>query len=70
MTPIQPAQGSKWLHKATGTIYEFICIARMEWNPAINTVVYKDDTYTWVRPADEFFDGRFEEIQVAGGEIE
>jgi hypothetical protein len=53
-----------WRHKKTGGLYEALTSARMESDgiDGKRYVVYRGlkDGYTWIRPADEFFDGRFE----------
>lgn len=55
-----------WRHKATKGLYEIITSARMEVEGVYGTkqIVYRSldpkDRRTWIRPAAEFFDGRFE----------
>jgi hypothetical protein len=59
---------SRWRHKKRGTEYTFLTIAEMQCSsdPKFDhteVVVYQgDDGHLWVRPKDEFFDGRFEAI--------
>ncbi len=54
--------GTRWRHRKGGT-YAVVAVARMEANlyPA---VVYKSerDGLVWVRPLEEFEDGRFVQI--------
>jgi hypothetical protein len=60
---------STWRHKKRGTQYELVGLAMLQTsntgglNDNHPMVVYRDQAGTlWVRPEDEFFDGRFEEI--------
>lgn len=55
----QRATGQKWQHVKSGGVYEVITEARME-STGEAVVVYRSATGgVWVRPADEFHDGRF-----------
>ncbi len=50
-------------HKKTGGIYEVICNATRESDGALMVVYRNTETGDrWVRPADEFGDGRFERV--------
>ncbi len=68
---IQPddlAIGAHYRHKKTGGTYQLVMFAKIEatLTPA---VVYaarsKDGLQCWVRPVDEFCDGRFEAVEMA-----
>lgn len=51
-----------WTHKKTGGKYALMHIAFME-KTLEKVVVYTKlgyDNHVWIRPYDEFFDGRFE----------
>ncbi len=52
-----------YLHKKTGRLYEVLCNATRE-SDGVLMVVYKSIATgdRWVRPADEFNDGRFERV--------
>lgn len=58
-----------FLHKNSGNLYEFLHIALDE-NSLVSNVVYRDiDTgIIWIRPINEFFDGRFEVVYRRKGE--
>lgn len=54
-------------HKKRGTTYEIIGFGTMQIINSLDgtkVVIYKDvdNGSLWVRPEDEFFDGRFEEV--------
>lgn len=53
----------RYKHKKTGGIYSVICNANIEKTGEL-VVVYQNEKTgeRWVRPADEFNDGRFERI--------
>ena len=57
--------GTLWKHSKSEALYQFLHEARQEVDLS-HVVVYKSlDTSTiWVRPRSEFFDGRFEHIQI------
>lgn len=50
-------------HKKTGGVYAVVCNATRE-SDGVPLVVYRnlDTGALWVRPADEFHDGRFERV--------
>lgn len=52
-----------FLHEKSGNVYEFLHIAINE-KSLVSNVVYRDidNGIIWIRPVDEFFDGRFEEV--------
>lgn len=61
--------GTRWLHKKRGTKYIISAQAKMQCSSNLdldymNVIVYvsMDSSDCWVRPAAEFFDGRFERI--------
>lgn len=61
------ARGEKWRHKKRGTTYEMIGTAEVQVTDCILeghfVVVYRaEDGKLWVRPTEEFYDGRFERI--------
>ena len=55
----------KWLHKKSGKIYWIDYVGYNESNlePMIIYRGTKGDGLIWVRPANEFFDGRFELVE-------
>ena len=57
-----------YLHKKSGGLYEVICNATNESNKEL-MVVYRNmiTGERWVRPADEFNDGRFTRVQDTSG---
>jgi hypothetical protein len=59
----EAAEPDLWKHVKTGRTYRVLMRARMEVDQT-DVVVYRQesdaDVYTWVRPASEFNDGRFE----------
>jgi hypothetical protein len=54
---------SIYLHKKSGRLYEVLCNANREADGVL-MVVYRNVATgdRWVRPADEFNDGRFERV--------
>lgn len=54
----------RYQHVKRGTTYEVISIGEDENNRGVNLVLYRgeDDGKIWVRPAEQFFDGRFVEL--------
>lgn len=54
----------RYRHKKRGGTYEVISVGEDENNRGKSLIVYRgeDDGKIWVRPADQFFDGRFEEL--------
>lgn len=61
--------GSKWRHRKRGTTYHVIGSAKLQaadvggMSDNETMIVYRgEDGQLWVRPADEFDDGRFEAI--------
>lgn len=64
--------GTKWRHKKRGSEYTIIAIAQGQCSSESigmylgieneEFVVYQNNHGTWVRPIDEFLDGRFEEV--------
>lgn len=55
---------SIWQHKTRGTKYRIVCLGKLEHN-LDQMVVYQDinDNEVWIRPVNEFFDGRFIELK-------
>jgi hypothetical protein len=60
----------RYRHVKRGTTYEVIAQGEDENNRGTRVVVYRgeDDGKIWVRPAAQFFDGRFEELPPAPNE--
>jgi len=54
----------RYRHVKRGSTYEIISVGEDENNRGTQLVVYRgeDDGKIWVRPADQFFDGRFEQL--------
>lgn len=57
-----PVIGTVYRHVKRGTLYNFLMFAEDEGKRGHTLVVYRgvDDGKVWVRPASQFFDGRFE----------
>ena len=58
-----------FLHTKSGNMYEVLHIAVDE-KSLVSNVVYRDvdNGLIWIRPVDEFFDGRFKEVYRRKGE--
>lgn len=58
-----------FLHKKSGNVYEVLHIAIDE-KSLVSNVVYRDidNGLIWIRPVDEFFDGRFTIVYLRKGE--
>jgi len=54
----------RFRHRKRGTVYQVISIGEDENRRGTEVVVYRgeDDGKIWVRPSEQFFDGRFEEL--------
>lgn len=50
--------GSTWVHKKTGGVYTVLETGRIEHNLE-EVVIYRGSSGVWVRPFEEFIDGRF-----------
>jgi hypothetical protein len=65
-----------WRHVKTGGVYEIVgeCIIEATNKPAVlyRSVIPAPGRSVWARPKDEFFDGRFEKVDLreAGGKYE
>lgn len=62
---------SIWRHKKTGGLYQVVTRAKIE-ATMTDAIVYRslDHGEHWVRPEAEFYDGRFEEVQVVAAPAE
>ncbi|GLK74581.1 DUF1653 domain-containing protein [Ancylobacter dichloromethanicus] len=63
----QAAKGTVFRHRKRGSTYTVVASATLQTNSPISddasVVIYQsEDGKLWVRPVDEFFDGRFEEL--------
>lgn len=62
-----------WKHKKRGTTYDLYGIGTLQTDKPLSdnhtVVVYvsRTDGKVWVRPIDEFYDGRFEEVSLPSG---
>lgn len=68
LNPDDLAIGAHYRHKKTGGKYQLIMFATIEatMTPAvIYSARSKGEVHNWVRPLDEFCDGRFEEVDMA-----
>jgi nucleotide-binding universal stress UspA family protein len=66
-----------WRHKKRGTLYAQLGSANLQSsagpvldNDEVVAYIGLDDGRMWVRPTDEFLDGRFEAVPDDGGEFE
>jgi hypothetical protein len=55
-----------WRHKKSGGLYKIVSRDAFLENSMVKAVVYESlwDGQVWVRPASEFFDGRFQCLNV------
>lgn len=68
MNPDNLAIGAYYKHKKTGGTYQLLMFATIEatMTPAVIYGARKgNDVFRWVRPTDEFCDGRFEPVDMA-----
>lgn len=68
LNPDDLAIGAHYRHKKTGGTYQFLMFATIEatMTPAVVYAARKDGVrQCWVRPVDEFCDGRFEPVDMA-----
>lgn len=61
------SRGRRYRHVKRGSTYEVLTVAEDENRRGTDVVIYRgeDDGKVWSRPADQFFDGRFEELPPA-----
>jgi|SoimicMinimDraft_4_1059732.scaffolds.fasta_scaffold09424_2 hypothetical protein len=64
-----PKPGERWRHKRSDRVYLVLHIGTLQTSAAPDLddelcVVYQNETHyaIWVRPLDEFMDGRFERL--------
>jgi hypothetical protein len=63
----QAIKGMVFRHRRRGSTYTIVASATLQTNSpiaddAIVVIYQSEDGKFWARPADEFFDGRFEEL--------
>lgn len=56
-------QASIWRHVKTGGLYRLLRVGKLEACQTPVAVYVGVDAAVWVRPCNEFFDGRFEEVK-------
>lgn len=61
--PSSQPKGGWWIHKKTGHRYEIVTFALIEATLEPSVVYRSEKDQVWVRPAHEFFDGRFQQEQ-------
>ncbi|HML29892.1 MAG: DUF1653 domain-containing protein [Ancylobacter novellus] len=66
---LQAAKGTVFRHRKRGSTYTVVANATLQTSSPIaddaSVVIYQsEDGKLWVRPVDEFFDGRFEELSL------
>lgn len=57
--PSSQPKGGWWIHKKTGHRYEIMTFALIEATLEPSVVYRSQQGQVWIRPAHEFFDGRF-----------
>jgi hypothetical protein len=58
-----PKEGERYVHVKTGSEYVVVCTAYSEEDQRLLVVYRGPSSTTWVRPADEFCDGRFQLVR-------
>ncbi len=63
LPPLPVLHGARWRHRKSGGLYKVLAVGRIEATLA-PCVIYQAEAGgdVWVRPYDEFTDGRFERI--------
>lgn len=61
--PSSQPKGGWWIHKKTGHRYEIVTFALIEATLETSVVYHSEKGQVWIRPAEEFFDGRFQQEQ-------
>lgn len=59
--PSSQPKGGWWIHKKTGHRYEIMTFALIEATLEPSVVYRSEKGQVWIRPAHEFFDGRFQQ---------
>lgn len=59
--PSSQPKGGWWIHKKTSNRYEIITFALIEATLEPSVVYRSEKGQVWIRPAHEFFDGRFQQ---------
>lgn len=59
--PSSQPKGGWWIHKKTSNRYEIITFALIEATLEPSVVYRSEKGQVWIRPAEEFFDGRFQQ---------
>lgn len=68
MLSLDAPTGSLWKHRKSGGVYRIVGHALIE-NDVTPAIIYESlsgDAGLWVRPADEFQDGRFAKVNPYG----
>lgn len=65
-----PMIETKWLHIKTGAIYEIIGECRIERDNSPSYMYVGEQKRIWVRPIDEFMDGRFSRLMTSADWLE
>ena len=59
--PSSQPKGGWWIHKKTGHRYEIVTFALIEATLEPSVVYRSEKGQVWIRPAEQFFDGRFQQ---------
>ena len=59
--PSSQPKGGWWIHKKTSKRYEIITFALIEATLEPSVVYRSEKGQVWIRPAEQFFDGRFQQ---------
>lgn len=62
--PSSQPKGGWWIHRKTGHRYEIVTFALIEATLEPSVVYRSEKGQVWIRPAHEFFDGRFKQENI------
>lgn len=59
LPPVESVPGTYWRHRKTGALYRVIAVGRIEADLTPCVIYQGPSGDVWVRPREEFMDGRF-----------